>query len=562
MANLKNVSIGPKVYGVVALLSLVAFVIAATGVYTLQTYEAQLAAIDRASKRAIVGERVDSLINAVVMDSRGVYMARDRAEAERFGRPLLANLDRFDQRLKEWRALIEPPQRAAFDRVEANARQFMEFRKELVRRGVEIGGPAAREFGDNDQNRSNRQALNREVTELADRNNQEIAAISAALDEFYAMIVKLLVGVAASGVIGGLILSIWIVRTAVLRPITQITDVMTRLAGGEKTIDIPSVDQGDEIGAMARAVEVFKANSLRNEEMETARLRDHEARDTRRRELESLTARFGDEIDVIVRSLAAAAGEMEGSAAAMSEIAGRTSHSASRVSAASEQASNNVQTVASAAHELSSSISEISRQVAHSTTIAGEAVSQADGANDRVQGLATAAERIGKVVQLITDIAGQTNLLALNATIEAARAGEYGRGFAVVASEVKSLATQTSKATGEISQQIAEIQSATKGTVDEIGAIGATIRQINETASSIAAAVEQQGAATTEIARNVQEAATSADSVSTNIGEVTQAAVETGGAARSVLEAASALKAQSETLRGRVNDFLTKVMAA
>jgi methyl-accepting chemotaxis protein len=562
MANLKNLSIGLKIYAAVALMSLVAIVIAGAGMYALQTYETQIAAVERAGKRAVLGERVDSLINAVVMDSRGVYMARDRAEAERFGRPLLANLDRFEQRLAEWRALIEPPQRAAFDRLEANAKQFVAFRKELVRRGVEIGGPSAREFGDNEQNRSNRQALNREVTELADRNNQDISHISAALDDFYKMITRVKIAVAASGVIGGLILSIWIVRSAVLRPIARITDVMTRLAGGEKTVEIPAVDQSDEIGAMARAVQVFKANSQRNEEMEAARLREHDTRDARRRELEALTASFGDEIDRIVQSLANAAGEMETSASAMTEIAGRTSQSASRVSNASEQASNNVQTVASAAHELSSSITEIGRQVANSTTIAVAAVSQADGANDRVQGLAAAAERIGQVVQLITDIAGQTNLLALNATIEAARAGESGRGFAVVASEVKSLATQTSRATGEISQQIAEIQSATKGTVQEIGAIGATIRQINETAAGIAAAVEEQGAATSEIARNVQEAASSADSVSNNIGEVTRAAVETGGAARSVLDAASALKAQSEALRGRVNDFLTKVMAA
>jgi methyl-accepting chemotaxis protein len=270
---------------------------------------------------------------------------------------------------------------------------------------------------------------------------------------------------------------------------------------------------------------------------------------------------FETNVKAVVESVSASAAEMQGTANSMSSTAEETSRQAVAVAAASEQASANVQTVASSAEELSSSIEEISRQVMQSSKIAEDAVDEAKKADEKVQGLAEAAQKIGDVVNLINNIASQTNLLALNATIEAARAGEAGKGFAVVASEVKSLATQTAKATEEIGDQIGAIQTATSDAVTAIKGISATITQISEISTAIAGAVEEQGAATREIAGSVQQAAAGTQEVSSNISGVTQAATETGSGAVQVLEAASQLSTQSEDLRRQVDAFLIAVRA-
>ena len=276
--------------------------------------------------------------------------------------------------------------------------------------------------------------------------------------------------------------------------------------------------------------------------------------------------KLADNLETTVKSVAdkvsTSANDMRGAAAEMTVKAEQTSQQATTVAAASEQASVNVQTVASAAEELNASVAEITRQVAASTKITTQAVSEAETTNAQVEGLAKAAQRIGDVVKLISDIAGQTNLLALNATIEAARAGEAGKGFAVVASEVKNLANQTAKATEEIVAQITAIQSETKGAVEAIQRIGNTIGTINEISTAIASAVEEQGAATREIARNVQEASAGTSEVSSNILHVTQTAKETGETAKLMQENSSALVDQSATLRGEVDDFLTRIRAA
>ena len=347
-----------------------------------------------------------------------------------------------------------------------------------------------------------------------------------------------------------------IIVRGITRPIASMTQDMTALAGGDKSIEIEGAHRGDEIGDMAQAVEVFKENMIKADQLAAEQAKENEAKEQRRIAMEELAAKFENNVTAVLDEVGQASNTMKMTAEGMAATAEETSRQSTAVAAAAEEASTNVQTVASAAEELSSSISEISRQVQQSTQISGSAVHEAERADEMVQGLATSASKIGEVVALITDIADQTNLLALNATIEAARAGEAGKGFAVVASEVKNLANQTAKATEEISSQISGIQGATQDSVRAIQGISKTIGEISEIASAIAAAVEEQGAATQEIARNVEQASAGTADVTTNISSVNAAADETGQAANEVLTAAGTLTMQSDKLSSEVTEFL------
>ncbi|WP_183178044.1 methyl-accepting chemotaxis protein [Azospirillum sp. OGB3] len=353
-----------------------------------------------------------------------------------------------------------------------------------------------------------------------------------------------------------------LIIAGVSKPIQQLTGVMNRLAGRELTVAVDGAQRKDELGAMARAVQVFKDGLIEADRLAAAQAAEQASKLRRSEAVERLVNRFGDSSAASLRTVAAAASELDATAHSMTSMAERTNIQATAVQAAAEQTSANVQTVASATEEMASSIREIATQVSRSSEIAGQAVEQATRTNETVRGLVEAAQKIGEVVSLITNIASQTNLLALNATIEAARAGEAGKGFAVVAGEVKHLASQTAKATDEIAAQIAAIQGATDGAVRDISAIGGIIGQINEISTTIAAAIEEQGAATNEISRNVQEAATGTHQVSGSITEVTLAAGETGAAAGQVMSASGELARQSETLRKEIESFLAEIKAA
>ena len=355
----------------------------------------------------------------------------------------------------------------------------------------------------------------------------------------------------------------WLVTRSVVRPLSGLKRRMASLSEGQLEAPVVYADRADEIGEMARTVQVFRdamveTNRLREQQTETEQ---HQA-ERRKADMNRLADQFESEVGQIINLVSTAAGQLEASSTTLSQTADTVEQISQQASHASSEATANVHSVAAASEELSSSVGEISRQVSASARIASEAVDQAQKTDSRISQLSQAAARIGDVVDLIQSIAGQTNLLALNATIEAARAGEAGRGFAVVAAEVKSLAEQTAKATDEISQQISDIQSATQDSVSAIKEIGATIARISEISSTIASAVEEQGAATKEISRNVQRAAQGTSQVASNISDVQRGASETGGASSQVLSAAQSLSGESNRLKREVAKFMDTVRAA
>jgi methyl-accepting chemotaxis protein len=364
------------------------------------------------------------------------------------------------------------------------------------------------------------------------------------------------------GVVVGLVLA-WLIGRGISTPIRAIAEVLLALANGNKSVEVPYADRGDEVGENARAAQIFKENLIRIEKME-AEQKEVEKRsaDQRKADMRRMADEFQKAVGSIVDTVSSASSQLESAATSLTGTAASTQELSGAVAAASEQTSANVQGVAAASEQLSSTVTEISRQVQESSDIAGSAVQQAGKTNASVNELSLSAERIGDVIGLINTIASQTNLLALNATIEAARAGDAGKGFAVVAQEVKALAAQTAKATSEIGAQIAGMQTATQDAVGAIAEITNTINKMSEISGAIAAAVEQQGATTKEISRNVTEAAKGTSEVASNITAVSRGAGETGSASSQVLTSAKALSSESQRLKNEVEKFLATVRAA
>lgn len=366
----------------------------------------------------------------------------------------------------------------------------------------------------------------------------------------------------AVGLVLGVAVSLLTARS-IVRPVTGMTGAMAKLAAKDVTVEVPSVARRDEIGDMAKAVQVFKDNMIRagqlEQEQEDAAA---EAEADKKRMMQDLADDFEQAVGSIINSVSGASTELQTAAESMTGTVEETSRQAGVVATASDQANSNVQTVAAATEEMAASVEEIGRQAEESSRKAHAATAEAEQTVAKVGALSEAATKIGAVVSLIQDIAEQTNLLALNATIEAARAGDAGRGFAVVASEVKELASQTASATTDIGEQISSIQESTQSSAEAIGKVTTGIKDLNEIAASIAAAVEEQSAATNEISGNVQQAAVASQEVSSNIGEVNESAAGSSAAASQVLSSAGDLSRQSESLRNEVDKFLQGIRVA
>jgi methyl-accepting chemotaxis protein len=528
-----------------------------------QLSDTAAALVDQNATRVKFVLQAESNFNSAAVSEKNVILsAAEEKEAKKnidtYGKATTATLDaigRFEAitSAADQRELIEAFRAAVDKRREASAHVF-----ELA-----LAGKVGEAFAySRDVAAKHRQVAMQAVGKLITMNVEQM---QAARDEGVAMAHRTRMWLMA-GATAGLVCAFgtlgWIALYQISRPLASMTHEMTRLANGDLDIEIQGADRTDEVGGLARSLQVFKENAIKARRLEEEQRQEQLRKEARQQVVEKYIVVFDQQVGEALDTLTAASTEMHATAGSMAATAEETTRQTNAVATSSEQASTNVQTVAAATEQLTASVSEISRQVTQSAEFARTAVVEAERTNATIQGLADTAQKIGEVVSLIQNIASQTNLLALNATIEAARAGDAGRGFAVVASEVKALSNQTAKATEDISTQIAAIQAETGQAVDAIKAIGGTIRQMNEIASAIAAAVEQQGAATRDIANNIQLVAQGTNGVASNIAGVNEAAAETGTAATQVLTAADDLSRQSDKLRTDVNGFLVKIRAA
>jgi methyl-accepting chemotaxis protein len=556
---MSRLSLAAKLYSVFVLFAVLTAAMTALSDYNSRRNAELTEAVETASRAALNVQHVNSLVYAVVMESRGVYMSTDVAGAKKYGGGLLKFNDQILAVVKNWESLVQADDAEQFAVFKKRIEQFVEFRKELVRRGVEIGPAAGREWGDNDANREVRSALNNDLDALsrvyAER-SKRLAQQSDFTHEL-AFLLTCLGGLALVVVVIGVL----IISRSVARPLSAITATIKQVADGADHVEVPHIDRADEIGALARAIQIFQEAMDRNRNLNSQVLADSKAREERARHIEASVETFREAMAGVTRAVTGSASTMRETAQSIAQVASDASGQAVLAAGATEQASRSVNAVAGAAEELSASVEEINRQVRQSASVVEQTGLRTDKSVAEIESLAAATQRIDGVLNLIQTIAEQTNLLALNATIEAARAGDAGRGFAVVAHEVKALAEQTAKATTEIGHNVSMIQTSTRSAVDAVREIGSAVRDINEVTSNIAGAVGQQDAATREISMNAQMAAQGNETLVANIGSLGDAIGETTKAASSVLSASSDLTSTAEILSREVEKFFRNLRA-
>jgi methyl-accepting chemotaxis protein len=568
MSLLARVKIITKILTVIMLLAAVAVGTSWLGIHAMSSMNDDAETMASTAKRALEAARASTSL--ITLSSAEFQVALDPGQENRAAVRKIVDeqIKAFKERVDDFGKTRDEKTKAMLPAIRESISVYEKDMEKTLRLAEETNDVRLTEQIE----RLRASAMNSQTAAIKLRAQIRAAAeqLKARVDEFsqqaseeYHATSRLLTIVAGIGIVFGIAAGFLIGQFGIVKPINLLKAVMEAFARNDLKAQVPGVDRRDELGDMARTVEVFKTNGLEVERLRAdQQAAEQRAAAQRKADMLKLADGFEGAVGQIIETVSSASTELEASATSLTTTADHAQEVATTVAAASEEASTNVQSVASATEQLTSSVNEISRQVQESARMAGEAVDQARKTNDRVGELSKAAARIGDVVELINTIAGQTNLLALNATIEAARAGEAGRGFAVVASEVKALAEQTAKATGEIGQQISGIQAATQESVGAIREISGTIERLSEISSTIAAAVEQQGAATQEISRNVQQAALGTTQVSANITDVQRGAGETGSASAEVLSAAQSLSRDSNRLKLEVGRFLDTVRAA
>ncbi len=485
----------PKIYLVVAALALITLFVGALGVDAMRTYNEKVHEIERASSRTVIGEKINGLIYAAVMDSRGIYMAATPAESEKFAPLVLQNLERIGRLMKDWTALDEPEDKAAMDRANAAVDQFIRFRTELVRLSRQATLPEARAYGDNDANRINRAKLNEEIDALAASNNARITRLNQELTAFYQTRLGFLTFIAIAGAIAGAVLSILFVTRFITHPLTDITKALQSLASGHTTGEVP-VERGDEIGDIAKVIRTFQKQAVASD---------------------ALTERVTEDVGRIALA------------------AGQASSAVSQVSDGSNVQLNSLKKTSSAVNQSTLAISDVaknthlaSEHAAATATLVTDGMSRMSDMLNVVNAIAESSSKVRYIADAISRIASQTNMLSLNAAIEAARAGDHGKGFAVVAEEVRKLAENSAS----LAQEIAELVSrstaqagegvAMAGEVsDKMRRISETVRQSDKLVGSIATAMAEQQAAITQINASLDELTRIGQSNATAAEEIT-----------------------------------------
>lgn len=548
-------SLKVRIFSILGVLAAMAAILAGIVAYSNAGSRANTEQLDATRSASARIEYINALVYAVVMESRGVYMADKPDVLDRFGKGLEKFLGDLKTAVAEWEKTLAPQDRPAFDAFKVQADKFITLRQELVAAGRAKGNAAAREIGDNDANRNTRKAFNDAINALAkiyrDRADQLYRDIDMAEKRDSA-----LVSVILAIVLGTMIFSIIFISRAVVRPIETMTQAMQQLADGDMSAEVPTIKGRGEISRMAKALDVFKFALIERQQLEEQANKDVSARLAFDKRLDQMLEGFRASAQ---SALDATSGHMEklrSRSQTISGLAETAAQQATSTSTATEQTTHSARTVADAADALLVSTEEINTEVASAAAIVARTTTTTEQSAQEISTLAAAAQKIGDIVGLIQSIAGQTNMLALNATIEAARAGDAGRGFAVVAQEVKQLAAQTSNATEEISKQVAEIQGSTASAVSSVRHIAETMREIDRLTATVSELVARQSAATRDISGHARTSASGADTLTASVSGVNHVVSEAITNAGDLVATSEDLFQSTTKLSEDLNHFL------